>query len=209
MGVIKAIGGVTMKKPNILFLFPDTHRGDWMPYDESVFKEMGMSGLPLRMPHMESLMNQGVTFTQTVSSSPLCAPARACLASGLRYDKTGVKGNMHNYPLDRLTFYSVLKENGYRVGGVGKFDLHKPTHWWGLDGWIDELGTLGFTDAVDNAGKIDAVNSGRTEPKDPYMKFLYDRGLAEIHLKDLKNRVTAPSLMTILRITTYVPRNIS
>lgn len=177
-----------MKKPNILFLFPDTHRGDWMPYDKVTFKQLGMDPLPLRMPNIQSLMNRGVTFTQALTPSPLCAPARACVASGLRYHKTEVKGNKDNYPLERRTFYSVLKENGYRVGGVGKFDLHKPSHWWGLEGWIDELGVLGFTDAVDNAGKMDAVNSGQIEPKDPYMKYLYEQGLAELHLKDMKNR---------------------
>jgi hypothetical protein len=51
----------------------------------------------------------------------------------------------------------VLKENGYRVGGVGKFDLHKPSHWWGLDGLIEDLETLGFTKGVDNAGKIEKI----------------------------------------------------
>jgi arylsulfatase A-like enzyme len=93
-----------------------------------------------------------------------------------------------DYPLNLPTFYSVLKDNGYEVGGVGKFDLHKKTHWWGLDGWIDDLDRLGFTVGVDNAGKMDAINSGKEEPKDPYMKYLYDRGLAQTHLKDMKGR---------------------
>ncbi|TVY10969.1 sulfatase family protein [Paenibacillus cremeus] len=177
-----------MRRPNILFLFPDTHRGDWMPYAPSVMAELGMEPLSIRMPHMEALMQQGVTFTKAVTPSPLCAPARACLAAGLRYNQIGVTGNHVDYPLSRRTFYSCLKESGYRVGGVGKFDLHKATRWWGLDGWIEDLGTLGFTDGIDNAGKIDAVLSGATEPKDPYMKYLYDQGLADIHLKDMAER---------------------
>lgn len=177
-----------MKRPNLLFLFPDTHRGDWMPYDAATLAALGMDELPLRMPNIEALMKQGVTFTRTVTPSPLCAPARACLASGTRYNKTAVAGNHHDYPLSRRTFYSVLKESGYRVGGVGKFDLHKATHWWGLDGWIDELGTLGFTDGIDNAGKIDAIISGRTEPRDPFMNYLYREGLAELHLRDMTDR---------------------
>jgi arylsulfatase len=63
---------------------------------------------------MEALMKHGVTFTKAITSSPLCAPARACLASGLRYNKPKVTGNHHNYDLSRKTFYSVLKDNGYR-----------------------------------------------------------------------------------------------
>ncbi|MFD0678574.1 MULTISPECIES: sulfatase family protein [unclassified Paenibacillus] len=176
------------RRPNFLFLFPDTHRGDWMPYHSDILSALGMEALPLRMPNIEALMKQGVTFTRAVTPSPLCAPARACLASGLRYNKAEVAGNHENYSLSRKTFYSILKENGYRVGGVGKFDLHKPTHWWGLEGWIDDLNQLGFTDAIDNAGKIDAIHSGKKSPRDPYMKYLYDEGLADIHLQDMTDR---------------------
>lgn len=177
-----------MNRPNFLFLFPDTHRGDWMPYAPEVLSALGMEQLPLRMPQIEGLMKQGVTFTRAITPSPLCAPARACLASGLRYTQAQVAGNHENYDISRKTFYSVLKEGGYRVGGVGKFDLHKATHWWGLDGWIDELGELGFTDAIDNAGKIDAIISGKEAPRDPYMNYLYKNGWADIHLADMQDR---------------------
>ncbi|MCC2683117.1 MAG: Arylsulfatase [Paenibacillaceae bacterium] len=178
-----------MNRPNILFLFPDQHRGDWMPYPEHVFQErFGLEPLKLRMPNVASLMQRGTSFTRAITPSPLCAPARACIASGLTYEHCPVKGNGTDYPIELPTFYSVLKDNGYEVGGVGKFDLHKKTHWWGLDGWIDDLGRMGFTVGVDNAGKMDAINSGKDEPKDPYMKYLYDKGLAQIHLRDMKGR---------------------
>ncbi len=176
------------KRPNFLLLFPDQHRGDWLPFDETIYAEKSMQKLPIRMPNLKKIMDNGVTFKNAITSSPLCAPARACLASGLRYDKCGTPSNDENYPLDKKTFYSVLKDNNYSVGGVGKFDLHKPTHWWGLDGWVDDLGILGFTDGIDNAGKIDAIVSGEKEPKDPYMKYLYDNGLEKIHLNDMTNR---------------------
>ncbi len=167
------------KRPNILFLIPDQHRGDWIP---------GNPNVALRMPNLERLMKEGMTFPNTVSPSPLCAPARACLASGRRYEGCGVRDNTDNYPLDLPTFYNCLKNAGYSVGGVGKFDLHKPVHWWGLDGFIDDLRTLGFTHAIDNAGKIDAVNSAKDSPKDPYMKALDDRGLREYHVEDMLSR---------------------
>lgn len=176
------------KKPNILLLLPDSHRGDWMPYGADTFQRMGMDPLPLRMPNIKRLMDDGVTFTRAVTPSPLCAPARACLAAGVGYDQCGTASNEVDFPLNKKTFYAVLRDNGYSVGGVGKFDLHKPTHWWGLDGWIDDLDTLGFTHAVDNAGKIDAIVSGREAPKDPYMKYLYDKDLAKVHIEDMTGR---------------------
>jgi arylsulfatase A-like enzyme len=150
---------------------------------------MGMDApLPLRLPNLETLMERGTTFTRAITSSPLCAPARASLASGLRYPRSGVFSNKYDLSPQRRTFYSVLKENGYIVCGVGKFDLHKKTRWWGLDGWIPELEQLGFTVAIDNAGKQDAVSTGKESPQDPYMKYLYDQGLAEVHLTDMAGR---------------------
>ena len=35
-----------MKQPNILFLYPDQHRGDWMLCPETVSRAMGMDPLP-------------------------------------------------------------------------------------------------------------------------------------------------------------------
>jgi len=176
------------EQPNFLFLFPDSHRGDWLPYDAATREMLGMSEIGLRMPNVQHLMEEGSTFSRAVTPAPLCAPARACLASGVRYVHCGTPSNQANFPPDRRTFYSVLKETGYKVGGVGKLDLHKPAHWWGLDGWIDELGALGFTDAVDNAGKIDAIVSGKETPKDPYMRYLHQRNLAELHVRDMTGR---------------------
>jgi len=120
------------QKLNILFFCPDQHRGDWIPYNQKSLERMGIENLPIKMPNLKKIMDEGVTFTRTITPSPLCAPARASLASGLRYNKCPVKDNEDKYPLDLKNFYSVLKENGYRVGGVGKFDLNKPSYWWGL-----------------------------------------------------------------------------
>jgi arylsulfatase A-like enzyme len=191
-------------KPNFLFFFPDQHRGDWMPHGKKIFKTLGMDPIPLRMPNLSKLMQKGVTFTNAISPSPLCAPARACLASGLRYHNCRVKGNYENYPLNQKTYYSVLRDKGYNVGSVGKLDLHKPKLSWGLNGWIPELEKLGFTHVIDNEGKWDAIRSvimkegekGRLsrvkpenyEPKGPYIKFLHDNDLLITHINDFMKR---------------------
>lgn len=81
------------QKPNFLIFLPDQHRGDWLPYDEKVYDCNSMEPLPLNMPNLKILMENGVTFTNTITPSPLWAPARACLASGTRYKDCGVRGN--------------------------------------------------------------------------------------------------------------------
>lgn len=177
-----------MKRPNILFLFPDQHRGDWMPYSKEVFNKMGMEELPLRMPNIKRLMDEGTTFTRAVTPSPLCAPARACLASGLRYDNCNVPDNSYNYPLEQKTFYSVLKENGYRVGGVGKFDLNKAVFKWEGD-WLDDLQTIGFTDVIDNAGKWDGVGyASQGGNEEPYTRYLAENEMLSVYINDMEER---------------------
>lgn len=166
------------KRPNILFLFPDQHRFDWLGSNPE---------LPLRVPNIDSIAKRGVRFGQAFCPSPLCAPSRATLASGREYDHAGVAGNNVDYPFEQPAFYASLRDAGYHVLGCGKFDLHKKTLFWGLDGkhWIDRYG---FTNGIDSAGKWAAFQSGQTEPKDPYMALLYEKGLAETHLNDFRRR---------------------
>ncbi len=179
-----------------------------MPYSDNVLAKLGMTRLPLRMPVIEALMARGVTFYNCITPSPLCAPARSSLASGLRYDKTGVMGNGHNHPVELKTFYSVLKEHGYVVGSCGKLDLRKPDHDFAGTGWVPKHAALGFTEGyvIDNGGKHDAIRCGTTyvDPADgkrkrledptkvtpncPYMRYLNDRGLMMVHVSDFARR---------------------
>ncbi len=167
-----------MSKPNILFLFPDQHRYDWIS---------STPGLDLRTPNIDWLQARGTTFSKALCPSPLCAPARACIASGLEYRRISVITNGQNYPTDVRTIYTALQEVGYQVGGCGKFDLDKARSDWGLDG-RRHIAEWGFTHGLDSAGKWDAVNSGHVSPADPYMKYLHDHGLAKIHAEDLWTR---------------------
>lgn len=175
-----------MQKPNILFLFPDQHRGDWMPWKEGEFP---IDGIPkIIMPHLRKLMDEGITFTNAWTPSPLCAPARACLAAGRRYDQCQVPSNQYNYPDDMATFYQSLRDDNWQVGGVGKFDLDKNSYAWGKDGFDDKVRHWGFTCGCDNAGKIDAVVADDGNAADPYMYYLQDEDLMEVHVADFTKR---------------------
>lgn len=177
-------------RPNILFLFPDQHRGDWLPFRKG---EQGEDNpLPLRMDSLRGLMDRGTTFTQAVTNSPLCAPARACLALGRPYEQCGVWNNNYCCPLDRPSFYRVLRDGGYQVGGVGKFDLHKPLMYWGEEGWLPQLGRLGFSEAVDHEGKWDSFWASETPPRGPYGQFLHSSGLLETYWRDYVRRYYDP-----------------
>jgi len=166
------------RQPNFLFLLPDQWRPDWLPSNPSV---------PLRLPNIAGLARRGTEFSRVLCASPLCAPSRACLASGREYKNCGVASNKDNYPLTLPTYYQKLRAAGYYVMGCGKIDLHKQTLDWGLDG-KRLTGDWGFSDAIDNAGKMDAVRAGEARPTDPYMAMLHRRSLAAVHIKDMRGR---------------------
>lgn len=179
-GCVRVPGKSTRKRPNILLLFPDQLRHDWIEPNPV---------LPLRTPNVEKLAAEGVRFTKAVTPSPQCAPARACLAAGKEYDNCGVPSNDVNYPLYQLTFYRLLRDAGYHVMGCGKFDLHKQELHWGLDG-KRLIHVWGFSDGVDNGGKGDGVRGYREagELTGPYMAYLEWQNLLEAHLADFEKR---------------------
>ncbi|HUZ47323.1 MAG TPA: sulfatase-like hydrolase/transferase [Terriglobia bacterium] len=169
------------RRPNILLFFPDQHRFDWLGTTP---------GLPVRTPNLDQTAQRGVRFTHALTPSPLCAPARACLASGKEYARCGVPSNAANYPLDQTTFYSLLRASGYWVASCGKLDLNKPDLNTGVDG-RRFLKQWGFSDGINNLGKWDAVRAGAVTPTDPYMAYLHKRGLAATYVADMRKRAYA------------------
>ncbi len=167
------------KAPNVLFVFPDQHRHDWVGYDGDV---------PVRTPNLDSLVDSGVAFRNAVCPSPLCGPSRACLAAGREYDRCGVREHDADYPLAAPTLYGRLRDAGYHVLGTGKFDLQKYSGDQGLDG-TNDLDANGFTDGINNAGKWDAWGDAEDgTPGDPYTRYLHREGLLETHVEDFRRR---------------------
>ncbi len=169
--------------PNVLFLFPDQWRWDWLGCVTSPYGKV-----PVRTPHIDALAARGAQFTQCRTNSPLCAPARACLATGMRYDRCGVPDNRVDLDPARPNVFKMLREQGYRVAVTGKPDLRKHGQWKGLDGWTQHIGRLGFTQACHQAGKHDAVHSGKDRPQDAYMAHLHRAGHVAAHVADYRRR---------------------
>lgn len=171
------------KQPNFLFLFPDQWRWDFLGCDEA--------GIPVRTPNIDKLAERGVRFRQCRTNSPVCAPARAALAQGVRYDRCQVPDNGHDTPGDAETFFQHLRAAGYRVATCGKNDLHKKTTWKGRDGWTPLLGQYGFTEAIDHSGKLDCAMWGKLSEGGPhcsYASYLHGKGLFDLYEQDYARR---------------------
>jgi arylsulfatase A-like enzyme len=63
--------------------------------------------LALTLPNIQAISKNGVRFSHAYVPAPVCAPSRACLASGREYDQAGVPNNFHNdYDIGIPTFYT-------------------------------------------------------------------------------------------------------
>ncbi len=101
-------------RPNILVVNLDDTRADGINH----------------MPNLARLAAQGITFTNSFVTNPLCAPSRASLFSGLHSHHNGVEalggviGGAHRFRElggDQQTIAVWMNEAGYRAGMFGKY----------------------------------------------------------------------------------------
>ena len=170
-------------QPNLLF--PDQWRHTYLGCHEA--------GVPVRTPNLDALAARGVRFTQCRTNSPLCAPARASLALGVRRHHTGVGGNRDDTDPQRITIFNRLREAGYWTATCGKNDLHKGSNDYHDSGWAPRLAEYGFDDAIDHRGKANVHKASSREPRGgcPYIKYLEERELLEVNVSDYQRRKDA------------------
>ena len=182
---IEEIEEIPINRPNILFIFPDQLRFDWI--DDHYYPNQ----LDINTPNIKKLQLNGIRFMNVISASPTCVPSRATLAAGMmNYDKLGQKHNGMNWPppfrynstaeyknvINKpsdnghiFTFYKYLQLYGYHTMTTGKDDLTKQ-HGVGIDGRY-LINELGFSDGRRCHGKLD-VDTKYPKTLDPYAKYL-------------------------------------
>ena len=100
-----------MSKLNVLFLFSDEHRRDALSCD----------GHPLvQTPNLDRLAQQGTRFLNAYTTSPICVPARASMASGEYVHKTRCWSNAQAYQGEPKSWGHQLQSQGHRVDSIGK-----------------------------------------------------------------------------------------
>ena len=110
-----------MKTPNVL----------WIGLDQLRFDTLGFNGNRYcRTPNMDSLAENGVSFSSAYTSCSLCSPARASMLTGLYAFKHGMGTNCDMYhalaPELRNTedlLHRYFAEYGYRCGYAGKWHV--------------------------------------------------------------------------------------
>jgi arylsulfatase len=118
------------RRPNIILILAD----------DLGYNELGCYGQEIiRAPNIDRLAAEGVRVTRAYSGSPVCAPTRAVIMTGLHTGHSFIRGNKEvggwgpkepegQWPLasSELTIAERLKELGYATGAFGKWGLGGP-----------------------------------------------------------------------------------
>ncbi|AEV28367.1 arylsulfatase A family protein [Sphaerochaeta pleomorpha str. Grapes] len=159
-----------MKKPNILFLMVDQMRFD---------------ALGFATPHLNSLCEDGCQFTECMTTSPICAPARASLLVGKYPHQLGIVNNApHQIESNSPNWVNTLRKNGYETSVFGK------THYYAYDGSIPDMRkaeayiqSLGFN-------VVDEVPGPRVAGRllSHVTQLWRDQGLIDVYNEDMRRR---------------------
>jgi arylsulfatase A-like enzyme len=110
------------ERPNILLILTDDHGyGDVSAYRAAV----------VRTPHIDSIAQQGMRFTNMRANATVCSPSRAALMTGKYADRVGVPGVIRTHRENSWGYFDPgartiadeLRQVGYHTAIVGKWHL--------------------------------------------------------------------------------------
>ncbi len=103
-------------RPNLIFLLADDQRWD----------TLGCMGNPIiRTPNVDDMGNNGVIFNNSFVTTSICMTSRATFFSGLYLRSHGINDFQTPFSDEQFSriYPSVLRQNGYRTGFVGKWGV--------------------------------------------------------------------------------------
>ena len=103
------------ERPNIIYIVSD----------DLGYGDLGCYGqMQVRTPRLDQMAKEGLRFTDHYAGHTVCRPSRLVFLTGKHTAHTAIAGNnKHILPAGSVTVTSLLKQAGYRTGGVGKWAL--------------------------------------------------------------------------------------
>jgi choline-sulfatase len=112
------------RPPSVLLIMVDQLAASWLPaYGHDV----------VSAPNLTALAREGVTFDAAYCASPLCAPSRASLLTGLLPSRTGVYDNAAEMRASLPTVTHRLRTAGYATALAGKMHFVGPDQLHGFE----------------------------------------------------------------------------
>jgi arylsulfatase A-like enzyme len=102
------------KRPNVLWICTDQQRHDTI---------RSLGNPHINTPCIDSLVGQGVAFTQAYAQSPVCTPSRAAFMTGRYPRTTKCRQNGQALPPGEKLISRLFADAGYTCGLAGKLHL--------------------------------------------------------------------------------------
>ena len=184
-------------KPNVIFILAD----------DLGYGDLQCYGNPwLETPRLNELANCGVKLDHYYSPSPLCAPARGAILTGMFNHRTGDIDVPSNHGLDRIalsykTMGDYFKGAGYATGIIGKwhsglYDRQYYPNQRGFDHFF------GFLNGIQDYWKWNLDLNGTNVPSDG--RYLTDV-ITEDALDFINKHKSGPFFLFIAHHAPHVP----
>jgi N-acetylglucosamine-6-sulfatase len=185
--------------PNFVIIVPDDQR-----WDATGFMQERMAGLGRiarfpwyagMTPGMDRLSREGVHFDNAFVTHSICSPSRASMLTGRYAHQVGVVDNQSYFPVESVTYATLMRDAGWATGYFGKWHMHDQPDRPGFDtvatfinqgsyygnffhvngsqvwenGWVDDVSTdylLDFIDTKASAGRPFLAFLGFKTPHD-------------------------------------------
>ena len=98
-----------------------------MGYGDAGYLSTGSAHGSLLTPHLDRMVQEGMSFTEAYAGAPVCAPSRCTLITGRHSGHCTVRSNGPTLHAADVGFPTVLRNKAnYHTRHIGK---------WGLGGW--------------------------------------------------------------------------
>ena len=189
------------KRPNILWIFGDQHRG----------QSVGCAGDPnVFTPNLDRMSIEGMHFPQAISNNPWCCPFRFTMMTGL-WPHQGVYKTPMGMDPATPTVATHLNGAGYRTHYIGKWHLSHTGTTAGEHSVITDPETRGgfhsWIGYENNNSQYDCWVHGHDEAGaeiDPYRLSEYETaGLTDLAVTKIRSKPCGNARVTTIRRSSY------
>jgi N-acetylglucosamine-6-sulfatase len=197
--VASAVAAVARSSPNFIIIVPDDQRWDATGFMQQRMADQGrVARFPWFIGHtpgMDRLSREGIHFDNAFVTHSICSPSRASMLTGRYAHQVGIVDNQTYFPVDSVTYATLLRDGGWATGYFGKWHMHDQPDRPGFDtvatflnqgsyygntfrvngapvwesGWVDDVSTdylLSFIDGQAAAGQPFLAFLGFKTPHD-------------------------------------------
>lgn len=152
----------------------------------------------VKTPHIDRIAASGVRFENSYSTSALCCPARAAIATGRYPHQTGFWDNAIAYDGSVPTWHHRLREQGHTVVAIGKLHYRSAED---DNGFTEEIEPMHLHDgqgAIKNLLRGYDEEPAKTDGS--FWKLYMERsGVGETHYQDYDRRITEQAVTWLKR----------